>query len=122
MASTAKLNSLPAEIYLLPAKEDDFLNILTQLEQLFSLAFKNAVHDAFNLCHNRHRLQSLAYAVVAVVFLSWLLVLVLAPAASLYGAFSWACHRRLSDTSRHCESPGGCGTLLTWQTKTFSPR
>jgi hypothetical protein len=53
----AKLNFLPAEIHLLPAKEPDFLNILAQLDQLFSLAFKNAVHDAFILCHYRHRLS-----------------------------------------------------------------
>jgi hypothetical protein len=37
----AKLNFLPAEMYSLPAKEDDFLNILAQLEQLFSLAFND---------------------------------------------------------------------------------
>jgi hypothetical protein len=40
----------------LPAKEDEFLNILAHLDQLFALAFKNAVHHAFNLCHYRHRL------------------------------------------------------------------
>ena len=57
MASTAKLNFLPAEIHLLPAKEDHFLNILAQLEQLFSLTFKNAVHDAFNFCYYWHRLS-----------------------------------------------------------------
>ena len=50
-AVSAKRNFLSVEIRLLPAKEDDFLNILPQLEQLLSLAFKNAVHDAFNLCH-----------------------------------------------------------------------
>ena len=37
------------ELCLLPAKEDDLLNILAQLEQLLSLVFKNAVPDAFNL-------------------------------------------------------------------------
>jgi hypothetical protein len=56
----AKLNFWPAEIHLLPAKEDDFLNILAQLEQLFSLAFKNAVHNAFDLRHYWHRLRFLA--------------------------------------------------------------
>jgi hypothetical protein len=55
--TAAKLNFLPAEFHVLPAKEDDFLNILAQLEQLLSLAFKNAVHDAFNLCHYWHRLS-----------------------------------------------------------------
>jgi hypothetical protein len=35
----------------LPSKEDDLLNILSHLDQLFSLAFKNAMHDALNLCH-----------------------------------------------------------------------
>ncbi len=56
MASTAKLNFLSAATHLLPAKEDYFLNILLQLDQLLSLAFKNAMHDAFDLCHYWHRL------------------------------------------------------------------
>jgi hypothetical protein len=56
----AKPNFLPTEIHLLPAKEPDFLNILAQLDQLFSLAFKNAVHDAFDLCHYWHRLRFFA--------------------------------------------------------------
>jgi hypothetical protein len=37
--------------HLLPAQEDDLLNIFSHLDQLFSLAFKNAMHDALYLCH-----------------------------------------------------------------------
>jgi hypothetical protein len=54
----AAISVLPAEIHAwLPAEEDDLLNILSHLDQLFSLALKNAVHDAFDLCHHWHRLS-----------------------------------------------------------------
>jgi hypothetical protein len=46
--------------------------------------------------------QPLAY-VIAVVSLSWLLVLVLAPTASFYPAFSWAYLSRLSEIFRHLQ-------------------
>ncbi len=36
------------------------LKIISQLVQLFSLALKNTVHDAFNLCRYCHRLRFLA--------------------------------------------------------------